>query len=64
MTARQPTLRPDSSNQQAILEMAIPPNNNAESAIVRALPPGNFTAVVGGVGGTTGVAPVEVYALN
>jgi hypothetical protein len=35
-----------------------------ESAIIANLPPGNYTAIVRGVNNTTGVALVEVYALN
>jgi hypothetical protein len=40
------------------------PTNDAESAIVSTLPPGNYTAIVRGVGDTTGVALVEAYGLN
>jgi hypothetical protein len=42
----------------------IPPKNDLESAILATLRPGNYTAIVRGVGGTTGIAVVEVYALN
>jgi len=31
---------------------------------VTTLAPGNYTAIVSGVGGTTGLALVEVYGLN
>jgi hypothetical protein len=54
----------DSANKQAIIDSTIPPSNDLESAIVRTLPPGNYTAIVAGVNDTTGVALVEVYALN
>ena len=37
------------------------PSNAKESAIARTLTPGNYTALVLGVGGTTGAALVEVY---
>jgi len=37
---------------------------SADSAIVVTLPPGNYTAVVSGVGGTTGTALAEVYESN
>ena len=40
------------------------PPNDLESAIVRTLAPGNYTAIVRGVGNTTGVALVEIYGLN
>jgi hypothetical protein len=41
----------------------IPPSHEAESAIVRILAPGNYTAIVSGKGGTTGIGLVEVYDL-
>jgi hypothetical protein len=37
---------------------------SADSAIVVTLPPGNYTAVVSGVGGTTGTGLAEVYEIN
>jgi hypothetical protein len=37
------------------------PSNAKEAAIARTLNPGNYTALVTGVGGTTGTALVEVY---
>ena len=54
----------DSPNKQAIIDSTIPPTNNLESAIVRTLTPANYTAIVRGVNNTTGIAVVEVYALN
>jgi CSLREA domain-containing protein len=52
-------------NQQSEIEATtIPPTNDLESAIVATLSPGNYTAIVRGVNDTTGVALVEVYALN
>jgi hypothetical protein len=54
----------DSPNKQAIIDRTIPPPNNLEPAIVRTLTPANYTAIVRGVGGTTGIAVVEVYALQ
>jgi len=53
-----------SANKQAIIDSGIPPTNDAESAIVRTLSPGNYTAIVRGANDSTGVAVVEVYALN
>ena len=53
------------SDQQAeIIATGIPPTNDLESAIVQNLAPGSYTAIVRGVNGTTGIALVEVYALN
>jgi hypothetical protein len=53
------------TNQQAeIIATTVPPKDDRESAIVRTLTPGNYTAIVRGVNNTIGVALVEVYALN
>ena len=53
------------SDQEAeIIATGIPPSNDLESAIVRDLVPGNYTAIVRGVNGTTGTAVVEAYALD
>ena len=38
------------------------PTDPRESALLITLNPGAYTAIVSGVGGTTGVAIVEVYA--
>jgi hypothetical protein len=56
----------DSPNKQAIIDSTIPPSDNNESAIVRTLPANgaNYTAIVRGVNDTTGIAVVEIYALN
>ena len=54
----------DSPNKQAIIDSTIPPPNNLESAIVRTLTPANYTAIVRGANNSTGIAVVEVYALN
>jgi hypothetical protein len=56
----------DSPNKQAIMDTGIPPGNDKESAIVQALPANNaqYTAIVRGVNNTTGIAVVEVYALE
>ena len=54
----------DSPNRQAIIDTGIPPSNALESAIVRTLSAANYTAIVRGAGESTGIAVVEVYALN
>jgi hypothetical protein len=46
-----------------VLATGIPPGDEHESVIVTTLPPDNYTAVVRGVNGGTGVALVEVYDL-
>jgi uncharacterized protein GlcG (DUF336 family) len=51
--------------QEAEIEATgIPPVNELESAIVRTLAPGSYTAIAGGKEGATGTAVVEVYDLN
>jgi hypothetical protein len=53
------------SDQEAeIIATGIPPSNDLESAILRDLAPGNYTAIVRGANNATGVALVEAYGLN
>lgn len=53
------------SDQEIEIEATgIPPTNDLESAIVETLPSGNYTAIVRGVDGGTGIALVEVYAIE
>ena len=52
------------AQETEIMATGIPPKHDAESAIVATLSPGPYTAVVSGKNGTTGVALVEVYAIN
>ena len=53
------------SDQEAeIIATGIPPSHDLESAILRDLAPGNYTAIVRGANNATGVALVEVYGLN
>jgi hypothetical protein len=56
----------DSPNKQAIIDSTIPPGNDFESAILATLPAdgAQYTAIVRGVNGTSGIAVVEVFALN
>jgi len=52
-------------SQQAEVEATgLAPSDDRESAIVRTLVPGNYTAIVRGKNNTIGVALVEVYGLN
>lgn len=55
-----------SDQEVELLASGIAPTNNLESAIVTTLAgnQANYTAVVRGAGGATGVAVVEVYAVN
>jgi hypothetical protein len=52
------------SQKQELIDTTIPPSNTKESALVTNLTPGNYTAVVSGVGGTTGVGLAEVYNIT
>jgi hypothetical protein len=52
-------------NQEGEIQATgIAPPRDAESAIVQTLAPGNYTAVLSGRNGTTGVGLVEAYDLN
>jgi hypothetical protein len=52
------------SQEQIIKDTTIPPLDDRESAIVIGLDPGNYTAIVSGKNGSTGIALVEVYDLG
>jgi len=52
------------TQEAEILATMIPPTDDTEAAIVQTLAPAAYTAVVRGKNGTTGVALVEVYALD
>ena len=52
------------TQQDALVATTIPPTNDYDSAIVRTVNPGAYTAVLAGKGGTTGVGVVEVYDLD
>jgi len=52
------------SNQRAIIATGVPPPNNLEAAIATRLQAGAYTAIVRGANGGTGVALVEVYAIE
>jgi hypothetical protein len=54
------------SQEAEIIATTIAPTHDLESAIVTTLPANgaSYTAIVRGVGDTTGIAVVEVYALN
>jgi VCBS repeat protein len=52
-------------SQKAEIEAStIPPTNDFESAIVRTLAPGSYTAVMSGSDGGTGIGVVEAYDLD
>jgi uncharacterized delta-60 repeat protein len=56
----------DSADKQAIIDSTVAPTDNLESAIIATLPSSGaqYTAIVRGVNTTTGVAVVDVFALN
>jgi uncharacterized Zn-binding protein involved in type VI secretion len=52
------------TQETQIQATGLAPTDDRESAIVRSLTPGNYTAIVRGKNNTIGVALVEVYGLN
>jgi hypothetical protein len=52
------------TQQAEIQNSTLAPTNNLEAAIVAALPPANYTAVLRGKNGTTGIGLVEMYDLD
>lgn len=52
-----------STQAAEIIATGVPPSNNLESAIVRTLVPGNYTAIVRGKNSGAGIALVEMYSL-
>jgi hypothetical protein len=52
------------TQEQIIKDTTIPPTDDRESAIVIALDPGNYTAIMSGKNGTTGIGVVEVFDLG
>jgi YVTN family beta-propeller protein len=54
----------DNANAAAITASGFAPPQAAESAILINLAPGPYTAIVSGVGGTTGVGLVEVFEVD
>ena len=53
---------PNQAGQLQALNLA--PQNPAESAFVTTLPPGQYTAVVAGLNGSTGIGLIEVYSVQ
>ena len=54
----------DSADKQVFIDNGIAPTSDKESIILGTLVPGNYTAIVSGVGGGTGVGLVEAYNLQ
>ncbi len=53
-----------SSQEAEIIATTVPPTDGKEAAIIATLVPGNYTAIVRGKDGTTGVALVEGYNIQ
>jgi acetyl esterase/lipase len=53
-----------STQEETIINTSLPPPDNREAAVVASLVPGDYTAIVSGAGGSTGVGLVEVYDLD
>ncbi len=54
----------DDPNMQQVSDAGFAPDDPNESALYKILPAGEYTAIVSGVGGTSGVALVESYDLD
>jgi len=52
------------TQQAAIQATGLAPTDDRESAILASLPAGAYTAIITGVGNTTGVARVDVFNLQ
>jgi glucose/arabinose dehydrogenase len=53
-----------SPQKQQIIDSTVAPTDPKESAIVATLQPGNYTAIMSGVGSATGIGVVELYDLD
>jgi hypothetical protein len=60
----QVTSSPDDTKADQIRATGIQPPDSREAAIIATLPAGNYTAIVQGYYGATGVGLVEVYNLQ
>ena len=54
----------DGGQVKQLSDANVQPNNDLEAAVIATLKPGGYTAIVRGRNGATGVALVEVYALE
>jgi len=53
-----------SNQEQEIIATTVAPGSDKESAILATLPAGAYTAILRGANSTSGVALVEIYALD
>jgi phospholipase/lecithinase/hemolysin len=54
----------EDSQRQEIIDTGIAPTDRLESAILRTLPPGAYTAVMNGAGSSAGIGLVEIYDVD
>jgi hypothetical protein len=54
----------ETSGSEEVEETGLQPSNELESAFIAILPAGNYTAIVAGKDGGTGIGLVEVYSLR
>jgi glucose/arabinose dehydrogenase len=54
----------NSPQKQQIMDSTVAPPDPKESAVIATLQPGNYTAILSGVGGEIGVGLVELYDLD
>jgi cytochrome c peroxidase len=54
----------DSASASALNASGLAPSSPDESAIFTSLPPGQFTAILGGKNGGTGIGTIEIYNLR
>src|SRR6185436_18128073 len=54
----------DAGNAAQVQASGFAPPNASESAILMNLNPGGYTAIMSGVGGTTGIGIVEVFEVD
>jgi hypothetical protein len=54
----------DASNAAQVTASGFAPSDTMEAAILVSLAPGPYTAIVSGVGGSTGIAIVEVFEVD
>ena len=54
----------DDPNFQGVIDANLAPTNTLESAILTALTPGSYTAILSDANGATGVGLVEIYNIT
>jgi hypothetical protein len=54
----------DDANAADIRAVGLDPKDPRESALLRSLPPGTYTAILSGKAATTGIGLIEVYNLQ